>query len=420
MINIAFILNYTASIILLFWPVIFVSLFLKINPINPVSLMFLVGLPVNFAIVFLGPIFNIEGAPFNMGYQFALLSSNIYIVAQLLGAVIAYSILRRMNLKTNKLFLKNRYSNNVKSHSSYFFLIIFFVTLYALASSSFGVINWILNPRMGYQLHRVGSGHLYALCITFLSLSYVLRITSNPVPVAIIWQSFFYLILSCFLGSKGLILSYFLSGVIFLWFVKWGGLNKMIFMGAPFVFLLMVFNLYLSYGDGFEMSLILSYFDYYKNASMYYEDYLSGNLKLFYGDIFLSSFWEYIPRALFESKPFVYGVTHINEIYFPGAAEMTNTPAFGGNVIQFADFGYIGLILFGIFSAQSISLALVSYFILKNKIFDINKLPFIPLVIVLFNFSPGFGMFFPFVYAIIILLFLYLVLEVTRIFRRYI
>src|SRR5450830_1500114 len=82
----------------------------------------------------------------------------------------------------------------------------------------------------------------------------------------------------------------------------------------------LLFNLYLALADQFDLQAIFEYFDYYKNAADYYRGYLSGEINLFHGDVLLTSLWSYVPRGIFPDKPIVYGILHVNEIFFPGQA----------------------------------------------------------------------------------------------------
>ena len=78
---------------------------------------------------------------------------------------------------------------------------------------------------------------------------------------------------------------------------------------------------------------------------MYFKEYYSGKISLFYGQIYFSDFCTLIPRGLFPNKPYVYVITLVNEYFFPGAAAETNTPAFGCPISYFAYIIILGLIL---------------------------------------------------------------------------
>ena len=102
----------------------------------------------------------------------------------------------------------------------------------------------------------------------------------------------------------------------------------------------MIINFFLSMGfkgDYTDYEKVLSYFDFYINSSIYFKEYYSGKFILFYGQIYFSDFWSLIPRGLFPDKPYVYGITYVNEYFFPGAAAESNTPAFGGPISYYAD-----------------------------------------------------------------------------------
>jgi hypothetical protein len=99
---------------------------------------------------------------------------------------------------------------------------------------------------------------------------------------------------------------------------------------------------------------------------MYLKEYLNKKIDLYYGRIFISDFWSLVPRSLYPNKPFAYGVVLINEYFFPGAAELTNTPAFGGPIAYFADFGIIGVILFTLFNPIIIIRSLLYIKLVKN------------------------------------------------------
>ena len=136
----------------------------------------------------------------------------------------------------------------------------------------------------------------------------------------------------------------------------------------PLALVLMLVNFFSSIGynaDGTDYEKVLSYFDYYVNSALYYKEYYSGKIDLFNGKIFFSDFWSLIPRGLFPNKPYVYGITHVNEYFFPGEAEQTNTPAFGGPINYFADFGIFGVIFLTFFDP----LKFIYYFFLCHILF---------------------------------------------------
>jgi hypothetical protein len=190
-------------------------------------------------------------------------------------------------------------------------------------------------------------------------------------------------------------LTMFGATLIFLWFLHWRHLNKLLMLGTPLVFGLLLFNLYLALLDAFDLQAIFEYFDYYKNAADYYRGYFEGQFDLFWGEVAWSSIWGYVPRAIWPEKPSVYGILLVNEIFYPGQAEMTNTPAFGGAVEQFADFGVVGVVFYGLFSSQSMLTALFSYLLFRRPGFEPHRVNVATVMLMLVQFAPAFGSFFP-------------------------
>jgi hypothetical protein len=279
--------------------------------------------------------------------------------------------------------------------ASYAFLGVFALAFVLLATAEFGLAAWIQNPRTGYQLYRSGQGHWYALAVSALSVAAVLSYLATPRPRAVIVKAFCFLALAYFLGSKGVMLAHFIAAIVVLWFVSPRHVTRALFLGAPLVFLAMAWNLYLALSDAFELLSLVEYFDYYKNGADYYRGILSGEIQLFHGEIIASSFWEYVPRALVPDKPFVYGILHINEIFYPGQAEMTNTPAFGGAVAQYADFGFPGVLVLGFFSGEAMLSALLYYLVFRSPGISAQRITLGGMIALLALVAPNFGEFFP-------------------------
>jgi hypothetical protein len=99
---------------------------------------------------------------------------------------------------------------------------------------------------------------------------------------------------------------------------------------------------------------------------MYFKEYLNNNIKLLKGEIFITNFWSLAPRSIYPNKPLVYGVILVNEYFFPGAAELTNTPAFGGPIAYFADFGILGVLFFTLLNPITIVRSILYIKLLKN------------------------------------------------------
>lgn len=408
-----FTVNLVITVCLIFWPVWFSRVILKLPFINPFSLVFGLEFPVILMKLFGGPIFLIEGGLFDIGYQFAILMNNIQLLCGIGGLLLFFRIFQLIRIDRFFPFQKHSYTHRDLVRAERLFLLLFFSFLYLLASSEFGFLNWLLDPRTGYQFYRLGHGHWYALAVSSLSAAFLVGFLARPKVHILILKSLLYISLSYLLGAKGFILSMFGAAIIFLWLIRWKYLARLIFVAAPLVFLLMLVNFF-SNSDTFVLQDVFSYFDYYKNAADYYRSYLNGDVGLFYGKVVSSSYWSYVPRALWPEKPFAYGIILVNEIFFPGAAEITNTPAFAGAVEQFADFGVIGVVIYSFFDIHMITTALFAYVIFKKPGLDLNKVSLLTITALIVQFTPSFGLYFP---GALYLLLLGVVLIIIRILR---
>lgn len=409
-----YLLNIAVSALLLLWPMWFARSQLQLSWINPFSITLMVTIPVDLMKLFVGPLFLVEGGLFDTGYQYALLMTNLLALSQVAGAVFflrfAKSFRAHQYLPFQRIWLGQR----DMYRGANFFLLIFFVALFLLANAEFGVLNWLQNPRMGYQMYRAGQGHWYALAISALSVSFVLTFLAHPSASRLLRNMVVYLVMGYFLGSKGVLLTIFSATLVFLWFMHWRHLGKLMFVGAPLLFGLLIFNLYLALGNIFELGSIIGYFDYYKNAADYYRSYLNGEINLFHGEVFISSLWAYVPRIIWPDKPVVYGILHINELFYPGLAEIS-TPAFGGAVEQYSDFGVMGVVVFGFFSSQAILTGILSYLIFKRPGIRLRRISLATVLLFLVQYAPAFGSLLP---GGLYLLLLLAVLGALRILRR--
>ncbi|MCS6098305.1 hypothetical protein [Shewanella baltica] len=278
-----------------------------------------------------------------------------------------------------------------------------------MAESDMGLINWLLSPREGYQYHRSGVGSLYAASLTFLSLAYTLSFLSSKNNISFIIKSVFYISLVFFWGSKGFILSFFSFLILCLWVVKYKYLNLVLLVFTPIVSLILLVNLALALGN-VNFVNVVEYFDHYKNSAMFYESYLNGEFKLFHGKVFLSDFWSVVPRGLYEAKPYVYGISHVNELFFPGMAEKGHTPAFGGPVMEFSDFGVFSVFLFSLLNFSYLfKLYLFNYYFKMRGVVSFSKNSILILIFCI-CFSPMFLAYIPISLSIIFVFFIWLLI----------
>lgn len=393
--EVLYLLNLTAAFTLLFWPIWFSRAVLHLPWLNPFTIATVIGSPVPIMKLVGGPLVLIDGGLFDTGYQMAVLMSNLFTLAQAAGCVVFFVACATFRLDQALPFQRVVLGPVSLRRGMLFFVGLYVVAFVMLASAEFGIVNWLINPREGYQLYRTGQGQWYALATSAMSVAFVLAVLWRPRPGWVLFSTVVCLAMGYLLGSKGTLLAIFTSSAIFLWFLGWRHLTALILFGAPLMMALLLVNLYLALADGFGVQAILEYFDYYKNAADYYSAYLRGEVSLFLGEVSLSSFWAYVPRGLWPDKPVVYGTLLVNEIFYPGAAEATNTPAFGGAVEQFADFGVFGVVLFGFFNSQAMLMALLSYFIFRRPGIRFDRVTLAAAVLLIVQYSPAFGAFFP-------------------------
>lgn len=411
-------LNVLVAIALLLWPLWFSTRCVGLTAVNPLTIAMALGLPVQLFKLIGGPLVLIDGGLADSGYQFAVLMSNLQIICETASLVFFYQLFARVRVERALPLRRVTLSRRDARRAEYVFLALFAACYLLLALGEFGLGAWLANPREGYQFHRSGAGQWYALATTFLGVAFLLSFISRPTPGAVVLNMLLYVFLGYFLGSKGTLLTIFTSGVVYLWFIRWRHLHKFIAFGLPLIFALLLVNLFLAMADGFGISAVLEYFDYFKNAADYYDAYFTGQIHLFHGDVLLSSVWAYVPRAVWPDKPYVYGVLLVNEFFYPGQAELTNTPAFGGAVEQFADFGVIGVVAFGLFSLQSLITAALAYLSFRRPAIDVSRMTLGTALVMLVQFAPMFGAYFPGALVLVLLGFVLLVLIATRSRRR--
>jgi hypothetical protein len=394
-----YVINIFMFIFMSIFQVFYLSNFFKLGFLNPITITFFVYSPVTFATVFGGPLFLLEKGLFDKWFNFALLMTNVYLFFGIAVMVII------LNISQNSFFINNRLINifkpyNIRKNRMLFVSVLFlllFTLSYVLLTMDYGLLNWIKEPRTGYQYHRQGNGHWYALSILFLSISYSIMLIYSKKIINTMFILLFFVYLSFLLGSKQIILSFIIFFVIILWFRKSKYFQIIMLIVPPLGFAVMLLNF-----GSFNIEAVLKYFDSYVNGAMYYKAYYYDEINLFYGKIWLTNFYVYLPRGIFPEKPFVYGFLHVNEHFFPGVAAETHTPAFGGVTSDFADFGIVGVIIFSIFNLNRILETVILYVLYSNSNFYNIKYNSNFFYLFIWMLAPSFMMFFGSLYSLIL------------------
>ncbi|WP_279118673.1 O-antigen polymerase [Fusobacterium varium] len=381
--------------------------------LNYFSINFAVYLGVDLMTYVISPIFLIDKITQNNYFIFSINIVNLALLIRISLLIFITIIFKNINKIKFRQFEKKITRNDLKNLS--FLFLIFFFIMFIIWSKNFGVINWIINPRKGYQYYRSGLGSFYALGLTFLSLSLTFRMISVKKKKEYYFWFLIYFGMIYIFGSKGRIIDFYI-------FIIWIGIYKNfikvkgVLLVGIIGFAIIIYNLSTSYSE-INIGKFIKYFDYTKNSTMYYEAYFQNKIELFYGKVYISNFWKYVPRTLFQNKPYVYGKIMINEFFFPGLAAKTHTPSFGGEEIgYFADFGIIGVIFFSLINLKLYLYPLGLRYIFYNKNIITNE--FTKLMVFVFIFSPRYGDYFPFglqlILSILLFLFIYVYLKLKR------
>ena len=134
-----------------------------------------------------------------------------------------------------------------------------------------------------------------------------------------------------------------------------------LYIAAPFSLLLFYYLFGQFTAEASFGARLSNYFDLFSLSSRVFEERINGSLKYFGGEIWLSSWWANVPRALFPDKPYAYGSTYLLEVYYPGMAATGATPSFGEFTQFYADFGWLG-----IFAASMRFQSLLRFYALHN------------------------------------------------------
>ncbi|CEK19126.1 hypothetical protein CWRG_02399 [Chthonomonas calidirosea] len=368
MMSLLYVGNLLLWLFLTLLPPIYFSIYFRLGTLNLLTIYALFTIPPEIVTTLSGPLFLLKDGLFNPYFQYALLVQNVHdglaflmltLLVRLLSAQPFRGYLERL-MRSGGLAARPK---RMRLAADLFFAL-FCLCFVLLARHSYGVVPWILNPRMGYQFHRAGAGQWYALCITFLSLATVLGTVYTTSSTSLFKRLPLYLFGVYLLGSKDYILLYTA------YFLTILSLRKFRYFRATFFLLVLISialfaYIFISSMHGLGIEQIATYSDYFVNAAMYYQRYLNGQIPLYHGEIFLSSFWRIVPRALYPNKPYSYGITLINDIFYPGQASKGFTPAFA-TVSYFADFGWIGVVLSGLLSPTNVLTALLYVMVLPR------------------------------------------------------
>lgn len=344
----------TISVLLFPISIIFVSKLHKKKLISILLLYVLFKLPIVAAREILSPVYT--HLFFEIDYVlFAVLLNLIEVLSFVIFFSLYSILLNKISFDRLRLFIPNidLYNRNY----IFLFCIAAIFSFFLLTIPNFGLIDWLLSPRDGYQFGRSGAGFEYALFLTFSGIFIFFLVFKSIHSKMLI--KFFLIFIAFFIayltGSKGFIYETFIAVGIILYFYKKINIRHLI-TATPVVLGLLLINLF-SRMDIIEFIAVLEYFDFYKNSATYYTYFFENNHSYKYGLIQAGGFWDIVPRALYESKPFFYGEGMLVKEIYP-FLEAGHTPGFGGPVGEYVDFGIFGVVFSGLFNVTTFVYAL--------------------------------------------------------------
>lgn len=281
---------------------------------------------------------------------------NLMIALSYLSFSIGFFIKKRKSVKVlNSLIRKFNIENIPKTalnlHILIMSLVAMFLFVYLAKKSGFGLASWLSNPRVGYQDYRRGLGHLYVFSIAILNIVYLyilfFRVSNGR---KLIFTTMIFAFIFYFYGCKGAIVFTIFEAIVFYnFFIRKIKLRQAVVMFVALVLIFTIsFSLYRPEGAATPLSTeILSYAGYFNEGRKFFADF-DEEFEYAYGREYLSGLWSYVPRAIYPNKPYSYGIVkYVVEHYYPGAGESGHTPAFGGPVEEYLNFGILGVIAIG-------------------------------------------------------------------------
>lgn len=322
----------------------FVGRLMGLPLLNFVTLPILASFPIELFRLVGGPVFLLRDGIASESYQKWLLIENM---ALAIGLIVSTSIcsfaFRR--IRPVIAFHDREDRSQALQLAAAVFIAICIASFVLTSSLGYGTINWILNPRTGYQLYRDSVGPFYALMTTSLSVGAFLAFLSvrhSRIKIVVIAAAL--MPLTYLTGSKGNILYLaILAAQVYLFTFRKIPFWALVLASLPVAALMLA-----QFGSA-DLIEVFSYFDYYFNTTTVYEALTNNRVGYFGGAVSGSDFWGLVPRGLYPGKPYVYGGVILSDLLYPGIAEQGSTVGFGGPINAFADFGIAGVIVAAIF-----------------------------------------------------------------------
>ena len=231
-----------------------------------------------------------------------------------------------------------------------------FVLLVAGAAASFALLAlaggggtlWLTSPRTAYLMNRQGAGQFWLLSgwlmITAL-VYYLWARRPGGIHTAVVALAF--VVPAYFTGSKAIILSVLvLCGTYYNFLVR--PLPTMLLLVAGVTVPLGFVALLFLQGSFSSAAEVATYFEHFDVTAQFISRFDEFGFQ--YGKAWLSTFWFYVPRAIFPDKPLEYGFNLLQQRLYPGAFEAGYAPGFLSWSLDYLDFGVVGVFLSGAYT----------------------------------------------------------------------
>ena len=319
--------------------------FLRLPLLNPFTIVAAIYFPIELAKVSIGPMVLLDHGVTDPYFIFSLFITDLYLLFSAIALILFFLFLKsKTGGGMEGIPFSFRISAERLVRVEFFFLGLAVLTYVLMAELGSSVYEWFSNPRHAYQYYRVGVGSIYTFSLSCISVAFATGLPISKSKPSLLLRVIFYFVFVCFFGSKLFLVNMLVYLLVFVWFFYRRFFWHILLPSSFTVVCLLFYNLYLSYGS-IDYRKVAGYFDYYYNSSRYFKAYFEGRLMLYYGYLSLTDLWRFVPRILYPGKPFVYGVLHLNEFFYPGMAAKTHTPGFGGPIMAFADYSVFGVIV---------------------------------------------------------------------------
>jgi oligosaccharide repeat unit polymerase len=223
------------------------------------------------------------------------------------------------------------------------------VSFIALSIIGGGGLKWIFDVRDAYIQNRAGAGIFWLMMQWNLQILLIICLLyfKPERMLALLGVLCLFIGFNYFSGSKSNMLSVMVTMIVYYnFYIK----RFSIMQTIRYVFVVLIsFSIILTFQSdaAFKLVNIINYFKEYAFVTI---RYMSNEfLEFGYGVYMLSDLWYYVPRIIVPEKPFEYGVLHVHQVLFPGAAEEGNTPGVYNWLLYYLDFGSVGVFVAGFF-----------------------------------------------------------------------